>query len=72
MTSSRPLVEIDDLRVIFRGDNGRTTHAVDKVDLKIARGSDGGYSGHSPRRGLTIASCLRSRAGLGPEAQPDT
>jgi len=33
-----PLIEIRDLRVTFRGDDGRTTHAVDTVDLAVARG----------------------------------
>jgi hypothetical protein len=28
-----PLVDIRDLRVLFHGDDGRTTHAVDAVDL---------------------------------------
>jgi len=44
---SNPLVEIEDLRVTFRGDNGRTTHAVDKVDLSIARGTTLGIVGES-------------------------
>jgi peptide/nickel transport system ATP-binding protein len=47
MTSPSPLVEINDLRVIFRGDNGRTTHAVDKVDLSITRGTTLGIVGES-------------------------
>ena len=28
-----PLIEIEGLRVTFHGDDGRTTHAVDRVDL---------------------------------------
>ncbi len=47
MTSPSPLVEIRDLRVIFRGDNGLMTHAVDKVDLSIARGTTLGIVGES-------------------------
>src|SRR5260221_10859124 len=46
-SSPSPLVEIEDLRVIFRSDNGRTTHAVDKVDLAIARGTTLGIVGES-------------------------
>ena len=29
-----PLIEIEGLRVVFHGDDGRTTHAVDSVDLE--------------------------------------
>src|SRR5437764_15005200 len=47
MTASPALVEIKDLRVTFRGDNGRTTHAVDKVDLAVARGVTLGIVGES-------------------------
>jgi len=43
----KALVEIEDLRVTFRGDNGRTTHAVDKVDLSVARGVTLGIVGES-------------------------
>ena len=31
--TTAPLIEIEGLRVIFHGDDGRTTHAVDSVDL---------------------------------------
>ena len=34
MTAS-PLIEIEGLRVVFHGDDGRTTHAVDSVDLSV-------------------------------------
>ena len=34
-----PLIEIEGLRVIFHGDDGRTTHAVDSVDLSVANGA---------------------------------
>src|SRR5271169_7151302 len=42
-----PLIEIRDLRVTFRGDDGRTTHAVDAVDLTVANGSTLGLVGES-------------------------
>ena len=34
-----PLIEIESLRVVFHGDDGRTTHAVDSVDLSVANGA---------------------------------
>jgi peptide/nickel transport system ATP-binding protein len=42
-----PLIDIKDLRVTFRSDNGRTTHAVDAVDLAVARGATLGLVGES-------------------------
>jgi peptide/nickel transport system ATP-binding protein len=42
-----PLIEIKDLRVIFHGDNGRVTHAVDRVDLSVANGATLGLVGES-------------------------
>src|ERR1700684_228185 len=42
-----PLIEIKDLRVTFRGDDGRTTHAVDTVNLTVARGATLGLVGES-------------------------
>ena len=36
---SAPLLEIEDLKVVFRGDNGRITHAVDRVDLSVTPGT---------------------------------
>ena len=42
-----PLIEIRDLRVSFRGDDGRITHAVDAVDLAVARGATLGLVGES-------------------------
>jgi peptide/nickel transport system ATP-binding protein len=42
-----PLIEIRDLRVSFRGDDGRITHAVDTVDLAVARGATLGLVGES-------------------------
>src|ERR1700712_1281660 len=46
MTAS-PLIEIEGLRVIFHGDDGRTTHAVDAVDLSVANGATLGLVGES-------------------------
>ena len=46
MTAS-PLIEIEGLRVIFHGDDGRTTHAVDGVDLSVANGATLGLVGES-------------------------
>src|SRR4051795_11090129 len=45
--SVAPLIEIEGLRVIFRGDDGRTTHAVDRVDLSVAKGATLGLVGES-------------------------
>ena len=42
-----PLIEIRDLRVVFHGDDGRTTHAVDAVDLAVAKGATLGLVGES-------------------------
>jgi peptide/nickel transport system ATP-binding protein len=42
-----PLIEIEGLRVIFHGDDGRTTHAVDSVDLAVANGATLGLVGES-------------------------
>jgi peptide/nickel transport system ATP-binding protein len=42
-----PLIEIRDLRVSFHGDDGRTTHAVDSVDLSVANGATLGLVGES-------------------------
>jgi peptide/nickel transport system ATP-binding protein len=42
-----PLIEIQNLRVVFHGDDGRTTHAVDAVDLAVARGATLGLVGES-------------------------
>src|SRR4051812_40048698 len=41
------LIEIRDLRVTFHGDGGRTTHAVDSVDLSVANGATLGLVGES-------------------------
>src|SRR5258708_36014939 len=42
-----PLIDIRDLRVLFHGDNGRITHAVDSVDLSVAKGATLGLVGES-------------------------
>ena len=47
MTAAAPLVEIDGLKVVFRGDRGRATYAVDSVDLAIPRGATLGLVGES-------------------------
>src|SRR3982074_90674 len=46
MTGS-PLSEIEGLRVVFHGDDGRSTHAVDSVDLSVAHGATLGLVGES-------------------------
>jgi peptide/nickel transport system ATP-binding protein len=46
MTTS-PLIEIEGLRVLFRGDDGRTNHAVDTVDLSVGHGATLGLVGES-------------------------
>jgi len=45
--SEPPLIEIEGLRVLFHGDDGRTTHAVDSIDLSVARGATIGIVGES-------------------------
>ena len=42
-----PVIEINELRVLFHGDDGRTTHAVDSVDLSVANGATQGLVGES-------------------------
>jgi len=46
MTAS-PLIDIEGLRVLFHGDDGRTTHAVDSIDLTVAHGTTLGIVGES-------------------------
>jgi peptide/nickel transport system ATP-binding protein len=41
------LIDIRGLRVLFHGDDGRTTHAVDSVDLAVANGATLGLVGES-------------------------
>jgi len=45
--TSAPLIEIEGLRVVFHGDDGRITHAVDRVDLSVANGATLGLVGES-------------------------
>ena len=47
MIAEAPLVEIENLKVVFHGDAGRVTHAVDGVDLTVARGAMLGVVGES-------------------------
>jgi peptide/nickel transport system ATP-binding protein len=42
-----PLLDIRDLRVLFHGDDGRVTHAVDSVNLSVANGATLGLVGES-------------------------
>ncbi len=42
-----PLLQIENLRVLFHADDGRTTHAVDSVDLAMAAGTTLGIVGES-------------------------
>src|SRR4029077_7426667 len=41
------LIEIENLRVTFHGDDGRKTHAVDAVDLTVTNGATLGLVGES-------------------------
>ncbi len=45
--SGAPLLEIDNLRVVFHGDRGRKTHAVDSVSLTVRPGQTLGLVGES-------------------------
>src|SRR3954452_20461324 len=45
--TAAPLIEIENLRVAFRGEGGRTTHAVDSVSLSVANGATLGLGGES-------------------------
>ena len=45
--TARPLIQIEGLRVLFRDGDGRTAHAVDAVDLSLARGATLGLVGES-------------------------
>jgi peptide/nickel transport system ATP-binding protein len=47
MMPQPPLVAIESLKVVFHGDRGRTTHAVDTVDLDLVRGATLGIVGES-------------------------
>jgi peptide/nickel transport system ATP-binding protein len=45
--TTAPLIQIEGLRVVFHGDDGRVTHAVDQVDLTVANGATLGLVGES-------------------------
>lgn len=47
MSAADPLLEVENLKVIFHGDRGRTTHAVDCLDLTVRRGQTLGLVGES-------------------------
>jgi peptide/nickel transport system ATP-binding protein len=47
MNAAGPVLEIEKLRVSFHGDDGRTTRAVDGVDLTVRRGQTLGLVGES-------------------------
>ena len=44
------LIEIENLKVMFRGDRGQTTHAVETVSFELARGVTLGLVGESRLR----------------------
>jgi peptide/nickel transport system ATP-binding protein len=45
--TTNSLIEIEGLKVLFHGDDGRVTHAVDSVDLSVANGATLGLVGES-------------------------
>ena len=45
--TATPLIDIGELKVVFHGDRGRTTHAVDSVNFDLARGATLGIVGES-------------------------
>jgi peptide/nickel transport system ATP-binding protein len=45
--TAAPLIDIAGLKVVFHGDRGRTTHAVDTVNFALARGATLGIVGES-------------------------
>jgi peptide/nickel transport system ATP-binding protein len=47
VSASNPLLQIENLKVIFHGDRGSVTHAVDSLDLTIGRGQTLGLVGES-------------------------
>jgi peptide/nickel transport system ATP-binding protein len=63
-----PLLEIENLKVVFRGDRGSATHAVDRLDLTIERGQTLGLVGESGC-GKTVTAL--SVMGLLPKASAD-
>jgi peptide/nickel transport system ATP-binding protein len=47
VSAADPILEVENLKVIFHGDRGRTTHAVDCLDLTVRRGQTLGLVGES-------------------------
>ena len=47
MTTQAPLLAIEGLKVVFHGERGRATHAVDAIDLTLTRGATLGIVGES-------------------------
>ena len=47
MTTQAPLLAIEGLKVVFHGERGRATHAVDTIDLTLMRGATLGIVGES-------------------------
>jgi peptide/nickel transport system ATP-binding protein len=47
VSAADPLLNIEQLKVIFHGDRGRDIHAVDRVDLTVRRGQTLGLVGES-------------------------
>jgi peptide/nickel transport system ATP-binding protein len=47
VSAADPLLEVENLKVIFHGDRGRITHAVDCLDLTVQRGQTLGLVGES-------------------------
>jgi peptide/nickel transport system ATP-binding protein len=45
--TTAPLIDIGELKVVFHGDRGRTTYAVDTVNFDLARGATLGIVGES-------------------------
>jgi peptide/nickel transport system ATP-binding protein len=63
-----PLLEIENLKVIFHGDRGSATHAVDGLDLAIQRGQTLGLVGES---GCGKTATALSVMGLLPKASAE-
>ena len=68
MSASDPLLEIENLKVIFHGDRGSATHAVDGLDLAIQRGQTLGLVGES---GCGKTATALSVMGLLPKASAE-
>ena len=68
MSASDPLLEIENLKVIFHGDRDSATHAVDGLDLTIQRGQTLGLVGES---GCGKTATALSVMGLLPKASAE-